>query len=67
MKFFKKTKKKLEKYPAYVTFLKLRDEIAACIMTALLTCLNTVSPVWNFLFVKKQNPNRTNQPSNKIS
>ena len=67
MKFFKKTKKKLEKYPAYVTFLKLRDEIAACIMTALLTCLNTVSPVWNFLFVKKQNPDRKNQTSNKIS
>ena len=61
-----KIKKKLEKYPAYVKFLKFRDKVAGCILTALLACLTTVGPVWNFFFVKEPNPFKSNEPSNSI-
>ena len=61
-----KIKKKLEKYPAYVKFLKFRDKVAGCILTALLACLTTVGPVWNFLFVKEPKPYELNEASNNI-
>ena len=57
MQFFQKTKKK---------FAKVGDKVAECILTALLACFNAVGPVWNFLFVKKRNPDEKSA-SNKIS
>ena len=57
MQFFKNTKTKLAKFG---------DKVAECILTALLACFNTVGPVWNFLFVKKRNPDKR-IASNKIS
>ena len=67
MQFFKKIKKKFEKNPAYVKFMKFLDKVTECILTALLACLSTIGPVWNFLFVKTPNYDETNGTNNKIS
>ena len=44
-----------------------KKKTAECILAALLACFDTVGPVWNFLFVKKPNLDKTNETSNKIS
>ena len=70
-KVFKKVKtkiiKKLEKYPAYAKLLKVRDKVAEYILIALMAFFNAVGPVWNFLFVKAPNPDKSSGTGNKIS
>ena len=70
MGFFKETRKKihkkLAKYTVYMEFLRFRDKVAECILTALLAFFNAVGPVWKFLFVKTPNPDITSETSNKI-
>ena len=63
MQFFKKVKKKLEKYPTYV---KTRDKVAKGILTALLAFFDFVGPVWNFLFLKRPSFDKTSESTKKI-
>ena len=71
MEFFKNIKKKihskLAKYPAYAKFLRARDKVVECILAALSAFFNTVGPVWNFLFIKRPDPDVTNGTSTRIS
>ena len=54
-----KTKRFFEKIkssPSYVKFLRIRDKLAERIKNGLLAFFNAIAPVWNFLFLKRQNP-----------
>ena len=48
-------------------FLQLRDKVAGYILIVLMSFFNTVGPVWKFLCVKTQNPDKISGTSNRIS
>ena len=62
-KLYRKTKakiiKKLSRYPAYHKLIRVRDAVAEHIRKGLLAFFNAIGPVWNFLFVKTANPDKT--------
>ena len=55
-RFFKKIKTKVSSLPAYKKFLKIRHKVAELMKNGLLAFFNAIAPVWNFLFLKKQDP-----------
>ena len=59
-----KTKKKLERYPAYDKFIRVRDVITEHIRKGLLAFFNAIGPLWTFLFVKTANPDKTAEAPN---
>ena len=52
--------------PAYKKFIRKRDKLAVPIKNALLVFFSSIAPVWNFLFLKTQDPDESQQPSNEI-
>ena len=44
----------------------MRDKLAQGIKNALLSFFNTISPLWNFLFLKTQDPDESDLQSNEI-
>ena len=46
----------VEKHPTYKAFLQRRDKLAERIKNAILALFNAIGPVWNFLFLKTQDP-----------
>ena len=52
--------------PAYKKFIRKRDKLAVPIKNALLAFFSSIAPVWNFLFLKTQDPDESQQPSNEI-
>ena len=51
-----KIRNKLLHYPVYVKFEQAGDKIAGLIHKALLAFFDTVGPLWNFFFLKTQDP-----------
>ena len=50
---------KFSKLPGYSKFLRVRDKIAAGLLKVLLAIFDAVGPVWNFFFLKTQDPDLT--------
>ena len=55
-RFFQKISDKVTSSPGYVKFLRVRDKVAACVLKGFLAVLNAIGPVWNFFFLKTQDP-----------
>ena len=51
--FFRKTRKKLTKYPTYMQFEKVLDKVANRILAALLAFFDVISPSLTFFCTKK--------------
>ena len=45
---------------------KKRDKLAGCVKNAFLAFVNAIGPVWNFLFLKSQDPDESDLRSNEI-
>ena len=52
--------------PAYKKFIRKRDKLALPIKNSLLAFFSSIAPVWNFLFLKTQDPDKSQQSSNEI-
>ena len=47
--------------------MRMRDKLADRIKSAVVILLSAIKTVWNFLFVKTQDPDETDVSSNEIS
>ena len=45
--------------PTYIKFEKKRDELAERIKNALLALFSSIGPIWNFMFLKTQDPDES--------
>ena len=55
-RFREKISNKIKASPTYKKFIRKRDELADPIKNALLAFFTSIGPVWNFLFLKTQDP-----------
>ena len=58
--FREKTSNKISSSPTYEKFLQKRDKLATPIKNGLLACFSAIGPVWNFMFLKTQDPDELN-------
>ena len=65
-RFREKISNKISSSSTYKKFIQKRDKLAGRIKNALLAFFSSIGPVWNFLFLKTQDPDETQQPSNVI-
>ena len=52
--------------PIYKKFIRKRDKLAEQIKNGLLAVFYAIGPVWTFLFVKTQDLEASEQPSNQV-
>ena len=67
-RFREKVSNKIKSSPTYKKFIKKRDKLAEPIKHALLAFFSSIGPVWNFLFLKTQDPDESDfdEANNKI-
>ena len=65
-RFREKISKKISNSPTYRKFIQKRDKLAGRIENALLACFSSIGPIWNFLFLKTQDPDESDLQSNEI-
>ena len=59
----KRFTEKISSSPTYAKFLRKRDKLAERIKNALLACLSTIAPLWNFLFLRKSQDAFSGEPA----
>ena len=65
---YKKIKTKVLNSTTYKKVLCIRDKLANGMLSAFLTLLSCINPIWTFLFVKTSDfDDETSQASNEIS
>ena len=64
-KIKEKIKKRVQSSPTYAKFIRVRDENAQRIHTALLAFFDIVGPFWNFFFLKTPNPDKKTNENRK--
>ena len=65
-RFREKISNKISSSSTYKKFIRKRDKLAERMKNAFLACLSSIGPVWNLLFLKTQDPDESEQPSNEI-
>ena len=65
-RFREKFSNKISSSPTFIKFVRKRDKLAGCIKNALLAFFSSIGPIWNFLFLKTQDPDECDAPSNEI-